>query len=348
MGDKEEQVYPPLIDLAPFASVGASGEENELAKNKVAEKLRDACHNIGFFQIRSPSLEQELIDEAFQATIDFFDLPLDEKLTASAFDSPLFRGYQGLTSDSHSCTPTDKNEASEQTSFKTHEMKDGNDASNHRDLKESFTIGQLGDDSRMHGDNNWPKNCPTRIQKTIGKYWNTMLKVAHEISRALALSLGLKETFFIDSMTNPVAQMVLLRYPPPQNNETGCGAHTDCGFLTLLVQDNVQDALQIKDKAGNWIDAPQRENCILCNLGDMAERWTNNYYKSTWHRVNNRSGRQRHSIPFFCNLNYDAVVDPRTSVCQGKLRSLFGDPKFEKVVAGDYICEKLGLMHGND
>ena len=31
-----------------------------------------------------------------------------------------------------------------------------------------------------------------------------------------------------------------------------------------------------------------------------------------------------------------------------KLRSLFGDPKFEKVVAGDYICEKLGLMHGND
>ena len=68
--------------------------------------------------------------------------------------------------------------------------------------------------------------------------------------------------------------MVLLRYPPPQNNETGCGAHTDCGFLTLLVQDNVQNALQIKDKAGNWIDAPQRKNCVLCNLGDMAERWT--------------------------------------------------------------------------
>ena len=348
MGDKEEQVYPPLIDLAPFASVGASGEENELAKNKVAEKLRDACHNIGFFQIRSPSLEQELIDEAFQATIDFFDLPLDEKLTASAFDSPLFRGYQGLTSDSHSCTPADKNEASEQTSFKTQEMNGDTDASNHRDLKESFTIGQLGNDSRMHGDNNWPKNCPIQIRKTIGKYWNRVLKVAHEISRALALSLGLEENFFIDSMTNPVAQMVLLRYPPPQNNEIGCGAHTDCGFLTLLVQDSVQDALQIKDKAGNWIDAPQRENCILCNLGDMAERWTNNYYKSTWHRVNNRSGRQRHSIPFFCNLNYDAVVDPRTSVCQGKLRSLFGDPKFEKVVAGDYICEKLGLMHGND
>ena len=157
-----------------------------------------------------------------------------------------------------------------------------------------------------------------------------MLKVAHEISRALALSIGIEGNVFIDSMTNPVAQMVLLRYPPYQNNETGCGAHTDCG-LTLLVQDNVQDALQIKDKAGNWIDAPQRKNCVLCNLGDMAERWTNNYYKSTWHRVNNRSGRKRHSIPFFCNLDYDAVVDPQTSVCEGIYVVYLAIPSLKKL-----------------
>ena len=348
MGEKEEDVYPPLIDLTPFANVGASVEENNIAKNRVAEKLRDACHKYGFFHISTPSIKQEMIDEAFQATNELFDLSLEQKLTASAFDSPLFRGYQGLTSGSHSCTPADQKEVSEQTFCKTEDTNNDADVSNHRDLKESFTIGQLGNDSRMHGDNNWPKNCPKRVRKTIGKYWNIMLKVAYEISRALALSLGLQENFFTDSMTNPVAQMVLLRYPPPKNDEIGCGAHTDCGFLTLLVQDTVQDALQIQDKAGKWVDAPHRANCVLCNLGDMAERWTNNYYKSTWHRVNNRSGRQRHSIPFFCNLNYDAVVDPRTSVCQGRLRSLFGDPKFEKVVAGDYICEKLGLMHDGD
>ena len=346
--NNKEEVYPPLIDLTPFATASTS-DENTIAKEKVAKQLQDACHDVGFFQISTPSLKQDMIDKAFQSTIDFFDLSLEEKLTASAFNSPLFRGYQGLTSESHSCTPANdnnKNKPSAQTSPSRKKQKLDEDAQQQqRDLKESFTIGQLGNDSRMHGANNWPTNCPAHIRENIDQYWNTMLKVAYEISRALALSLGLKENFFIDSMTNPVAQMVLLRYPPPLNNEVGCGAHTDCGFLTLLVQDKVQDALQIKDKSGNWIDAPQKENCVLCNLGDMAERWTNNYYRSTWHRVNNRSGRQRHSIPFFCNLNYDAIVDPETSVCQGTLKHLFGDPKFEKTIAGDYICEKLGLMH---
>ena len=36
------------------------------------------------------------------------------------------------------------------------------------------------------------------------------------------------------------------------------------------------------------------------------------------------------------------LLIPQTSVCVGNLRSLFGDPKFEKVVAGDYM-QKAGF-----
>ena len=127
--------------------------------------------------------------------------------------------------------------------------------------------------------------------------------------------------------------MVLLRYPPPPagSRQTGCGAHTDCGFLTLLQQD--LDGLEIKDKQGNWVEAPRLERqgvdgVILVNLGDMAARWSNGLYKSTWHRVNNKTGRLRHSIPFFCNTNFDALVDPKTSVCAGSLSDVVGEARF--------------------
>ena len=310
------EIYPPVIDLTPFCD--GSSDSALLSKDEVALQLRSACREVGFFQVKTPSLSQALITDAFDATRALFDLPLEVKETASAFRSPLFRGYQGITSDSHSCTPDERATGTQGRL----EMK-------RRDLKESFSIGALGTDSPMHGDNNWPvHDSMAEIVLKLQAYWDVIYEVALQVSRCLALSLGLVEDFFTTNMTNPVAQMVLLRYPPPLVGadgvplQPGCGAHTDCGFLTLLVQDKQLDALQIQNNDGCWVDAAQIDGHVLCNLGDMAERWSNNYYKSTWHRVQNLSGRQRHSIPFFCNLNFDTVVDPRTSVCQGKIRLL--------------------------
>ena len=49
--EKMEDVYPPLIDLTPFAINPITASENiEEEKLQVAKKLQDACHNIGFFQ----------------------------------------------------------------------------------------------------------------------------------------------------------------------------------------------------------------------------------------------------------------------------------------------------------
>ena len=373
-----KEIYPPLIDLTPFAS---STSACATRRQQVALQVRKACIEVGFFQVKSPSLKQSVIDEGFLAAKDFFHLPSSTKKSASAFNSPLFRGYQGSESDSHSCTSEDvptttattatttattatsaatATTATTTTTPTTTKTTPPTTTHKRKDLKESFTIGAVGNYSKMHGSNNWPtedtallRSIKTRLQV----YQNTMMTVALETAQALALSLGLPIDFFVTNMTHAVAQMVLLKYPPPEDalsNRPGCSAHKDCGFLTLLVQEQSMGGLEIYSTDQEWVNVPQLDSCVLINLGDLASEWTNNYYKSTLHRVNNSQLiTDRHSVPFFCNLNYNAIVDP-IDLCQNSTLSEVvdgirnGSTGFmTKITAGDYICKKLGLMHDN-
>lgn len=86
------------------------------------------------------------------------------------------------------------------------------------------------------------------------------------------------------------------------------GEHTDYGLLTILKQDDT-GGLQIKTKS-QWIAAPCIPNAFVCNIGDMLDRMTGGYYRSTPHRVLNVSGQGRLSYPFFFDPNFDAQIKP--------------------------------------
>merc|ERR1712137_582254 len=117
-----------------------------------------------------------------------------------------------------------------------------------------------------------------------------------------------------------------------------CGAHTDCGFLTLLCATG-GDGLQVQTVDGTWLAVDSRPEFFICNIGDLAARWTNDVYRSTPHRVLNESTEVRRSIIFFNNLDADAQCVPLPSCvseqCPGK---------YEPVTCGDYVAKRLGFM----
>ncbi|KAI5122786.1 hypothetical protein M0805_000130 [Coniferiporia weirii] len=59
---------------------------------------------------------------------------------------------------------------------------------------------------------------------------------------------------------------------------------------------------------GVWITADPLPGCVVCNVGEMWEIWTNGLYKSTLHRVVHRGTNYR--VPFFFEPNFNALVEP--------------------------------------
>lgn len=276
--------------------ISISGLFSSLLEDRlnVAMQMKQACEDKGFFYIADHGVSKNLQHEVFEQSRQFFDLPTDEKEKIHKKNSIANRGYEPL-----------KNQTLE--------------AGTPADLKEGFYAGrEYALDSKEviarrfnHGPNQWPSQLP-EFQLKMQAYLAELEVLAKYLMRGLALSLALNEYYFDDFCQDSLVTLRLLHYPPqpanPEPNEKGCGAHTDFGALTLLLQDQ-QGGLQVWDKnTENWIDAPPIEETYVINLGDLIAQWTNNRYKSTLHRVINQSGKQRYSIPFFFGGHPDYQV----------------------------------------
>ncbi|GBF97419.1 hypothetical protein Rsub_09585 [Raphidocelis subcapitata] len=348
----------PVIDVGPLTR----GDADAADKARSAAALRQACVEWGFFYITNHGLEKQ-VPEMVAATRALFDLPEAEKAALAASLSPLHRGWTGL-GGAHNCS----SEAGP-------------------DTKESFLLGAEGSASPMHGANPWP---PAPLlpgwQGRVRAYFAAALDLSRAVSRGLALALGLPESFFADRMRDPVAQLLLLRYPAPpggarRGRGRGCGEHTDCGFLTILAQDDVP-GLEVRRRRGTtgggaapaapaaccggggedsdgdlgeWVAAPPLPGALLVNLGDLAAFWSGGVVRSTLHRVfiDDAAGRARHSCVFFCNCDFDAEVRPgfgaeaaaKGASGGGGGVSAGGSGPAAPMTAGKYILEKLGIMY---
>lgn len=140
----------------------------------------------------------------------------------------------------------------------------------------------------------------------------------------------------------------IFHYPPqpPGDDGWGVGEHTDYGLLTLLAQDE-NAGLQVHTP-NHWVPAPPIAGTLVCNIGDMLDRLTGGYDRSTPHRVRNQTGRERLSYPFFFDPDFTAEISPlpgRAADGEG------GRPRWDGADAhafagtyGDYLLSKVGKV----
>ena len=133
-----------------------------------------------------------------------------------------------------------------------------------------------------------------------------------------------------------------IHYPPiTQEPASAIRAeqHEDINLITLLVGASA-GGLQLFTKENEWVDIVPEEDEIVINVGDMLQRLTNNYLKSTTHRVVNPPREEWHkprlSIPFFLHPRSDMDLTC-LDACVTEERPLTYLP----ITAGEYLNERL-------
>jgi isopenicillin N synthase-like dioxygenase len=278
----------PIIDIS--ALVSGTDERYE-----AAARIGQACRNSGFFYIIGHGVDEALQLRLEEISRQFFAQDLDKKLEIDmSCGGRAWRGYFPVGGELTSGKP---------------------------DLKEGIYFGAelesnhplVKSGAPLHGPNLFPSGMPS-FRKIVLDYMAAMTNLGHVLMAGIALSLGLNESYFADHYTSdPLTLFRIFNYPPPPSRSEGdvrwgVGEHTDYGLLTILRQD-ASGGLQVKSKS-NWVAAPPIANSFVCNIGDMLDRMTGGRYRSTPHRVQNLTGQDRLSFPFFFDPSFNAEVRP--------------------------------------
>jgi isopenicillin N synthase-like dioxygenase len=66
----------PAINLAAFL------DGSEATQQRIAAEVNEICKRLGFLVVEQHGVEQHIIDAAWAAAHDFFDLPLEQKMAS--------------------------------------------------------------------------------------------------------------------------------------------------------------------------------------------------------------------------------------------------------------------------
>jgi isopenicillin N synthase-like dioxygenase len=318
----------PIIDLKAFEFT------SQAVKAEVADKLTRACKEAGFAYIVNHGVPPDAIDRIYAVARKFFALTEAQKDEVSIKKSGFT--FNGFLPTAHL----------------------GSDAKMKSDLHESFQAHlDLPDDdpevvagTPFYGHNLWPSAMPELRQEVID-YQERVAKLGDRMVGLLAGGLGIPETTFTDFTTKPASMLRLLHYPPQAPTDSGeslgTRAHTDTGLITILAQDEV-GGLEILLRSGEWVSAPPLKHSYVINVGDMMKTWTDGVFASTPHRVINRSGVERYSVPFFVNPNYrtpfEKLIDNPNRE-EAIFDSLVKNP--DKLCYGDWLVQVYSRIYNN-
>ncbi|MDZ4710532.1 MAG: 2-oxoglutarate and iron-dependent oxygenase domain-containing protein [Saprospiraceae bacterium] len=304
----------PLVDLAQFTKGDVT------SRKAFIRKLAKAFHEIGFVGVINHGIPKTLVDRFYDESKAFFALPTEKKLKYEIKGLAGQRGY---------------------TSFGKEHAKQSKVA----DLKEFFQIGQEVD-GKDPIRREYPKNVyvreKTQFLSTGVKLYKAFEKSGAQLLKAISIHLGLGDRYFETKIKNGNSILRSIYYPPitaEPKSAIRAEQHEDINLITLLVGASA-GGLQVLNLKQEWLEVVPEQNEIVINVGDMLQRLTNNYLKSTTHRVVNPPKADWHkprlSIPFFLHprSEMDLACLPSTVTRSNPLQ-------YPPITAGNYLAERL-------
>ena len=272
----------PIIDIGPLV---AGGE----ARNTVEEMGR-ACSQVGFFYASNHGVPATLIESLHTEAARFFALPHEKKLRTML--DPAMRGYLPLN-------------------YRSHEDEERGGTN----LQEGFWMGPERPPDPAHpydGPNQWPADS-VGLKPAMEAYFVALEALAGHLKRGFSMTLDVDLVRLRCHFERDQSRLKLNHYPPqdaPQSlDEIGVLPHSDTGAFTILWQDH-NGGLEIENKNEEWVGVPPIPDTFVINLGNVMQMWSFGRFSSTPHRVINRSGGDRYSVPFFVNPGHQAMIEP--------------------------------------
>lgn len=299
----------PVVDLSSFVH-GGSAERQAFVRD-----LGNAFHRIGFVAVKNHGVSEALIDGFFRAARHFFSLPPEVK---KQYEIPGLAGQRGYTS------------------FGREHAKHSKVA----DLKEFFQIGQVAPEL------GYPANVEVEEAPEFSRLGRELYQAfeysgAH-LLRAISIHLDLPEDYFDRYIRKGNSILRAIHYPPITEAPASAiraEQHEDINLITLLVGASA-GGLELLNMNGQWLPVLPEEGELVINVGDMLQRLTNDYLKSTTHRVVNPPEEEwrlpRLSIPFFLH-----PVSDMDLTCLTGCVTADNPLHYQPITAGEYLDERL-------
>ena len=280
----------------------------DFQSNTVLEEIREAYTTVGFavFTNTLNLKDQQTMNHWFDYMTQFFELDLAIKKKYS-YQAENNLGYSVMGAENVDPTAP-------------------------KDMKESFNYNNTRMPEAL-----WPEEIDLRTTglETIRIADDLTLRILEKFDTILDSG-----TTLVDAHQNPYNTTRVIHYPaytgPLEDKQMRIGEHSDYGTLTLLWQINDVPGLQVQDLGGVWHPVPYAENGVVVNIGDLLQRWTNDYFVSTKHRVvNTHIDQTRYSMPHF--------VDPTPGTI---VKNLTNDPsKYEPIESLAYLKWRLAQSY---